>query len=172
MIFMLRRAVYVSIAVIPTEYYWLQIQCLILMTCFYMIYIGRVKPNLSSKAQKLELFNEFITLILTYQMCLFTDFVPDSMVQYNVGYGFQGVTLFMIVTNIMIMFQELIKPIMDKWRHKKITDHLKVLRAAQIEINKKKKIQKKIYKELKAKEFKDMKIKKQEDLEKRKIQLE
>jgi hypothetical protein len=50
MVFMLRRAIFVLIAVFPTEWYWLQLQFLIFLTSIYMIYIGRVKPNLSYKS--------------------------------------------------------------------------------------------------------------------------
>ena len=63
------------------------------------------------------------------------------------------------------MFGDLVKPITDKWRHKKITDHLVALRKLQVADNKKKKIKKKLDKELKSQVKEKMRIKALEDRE-------
>ena len=52
----------------------------------------------------MEVFNEICVLIATYHLFLFTDFVPDPELRYNIGWSIIGVTLVNIVVNMLVMF--------------------------------------------------------------------
>lgn len=74
-----------------------------LVSIFLIIYVGFIKPFKIPFMNKLELFNEVTILVITYHLLLFTNFNPDPITQYYVGYSIMGVTLFNILGNISII---------------------------------------------------------------------
>ena len=68
-----------------------------------MIYIGYVCPFSLPKNNWTETTNEYLTLISTYCLFLFTDFVPDPSVRYKTGWALIVITLSIVALNITIM---------------------------------------------------------------------
>ena len=68
-----------------------------------MIYIGYVRPYALPQANWTETANETLTLLSTYVLFLFTDFVPDPSVRYTTGWALIVITLSIVVLNITIM---------------------------------------------------------------------
>ena len=51
-----------------------------------MLWIGQVKPMETIFLLRLEIFNELCMLFSSYHLFLFTVFVPDLYMQYDIGY--------------------------------------------------------------------------------------
>ena len=57
--------------------------------------IGQVKPFTGGvPANRLEMFNECMLMLIMYSFMCFTDFVPDLETQYTVGYVSCGLVMF------------------------------------------------------------------------------
>jgi len=52
---------------------------------------------------KLEIFNELCIMGAAYHLFVFTQYVDDQTLQYNVGWSMIGVTTLNIVVNMAIM---------------------------------------------------------------------
>jgi hypothetical protein len=61
-------------------------------------------PYTSKYEWKLDLFNEFIILIINYFLMCFTKFVPSQDAQSNMGLILILVTSFMLMTNLGPIF--------------------------------------------------------------------
>ena len=49
----------------------------------------------------MELLNELILMVLIYHGLLFSDYVPDYHVQYQLGYSFLLIFILMIFVNVV-----------------------------------------------------------------------
>ena len=58
---------------------------------------------MSPKLNRLEMFNEVCTLFNTYFLIVFTDYVEDRIVKYNVGYGLVLVVIINMVVNLSLI---------------------------------------------------------------------
>jgi hypothetical protein len=68
------------------------------------VYVGLVKPYKEPLLNKLELFNEVSTLIISYHLFLFTDYLTDVTLQYQLGYALIVFTCFNVFINILTIF--------------------------------------------------------------------
>lgn len=64
-------------------------------------------------------------MLANYHMLLFTDFISDIYMKFDIGWSLIAVTLFMILANLILMFKGHIKAFFDTIR--KIKDFLKSL---------------------------------------------
>ena len=69
-----------------------------------MIWVGNNKPFVVMKRNKLELLNEFLIDMITINLFVYTDFVLDPYVKYDVAWA--SVNLFMLL--IFINFGKII----------------------------------------------------------------
>ena len=59
---------------------------------------GFFESHETSGAQLNDFFNEIIIVLTLYTMMCFTNFLPDQMMQFNVGYA----SCFLVVTHLII----------------------------------------------------------------------
>ena len=64
-----------------------QIQILLLLALFEIIYIGLVSPYWRALDNKVELFNELVNCIVIYHFICYTDFLPDPEIQFQLGWS-------------------------------------------------------------------------------------
>ena len=62
-----------------------QVILLIWLSLIYIIFVGAVRPYSSSFMNKIELFNEFITLLILYLVMTFSDFVLNLNRRNSIG---------------------------------------------------------------------------------------
>ena len=73
------------------------------------MYLTYYKPLSGRIANHIEIASELITLLLTYHLFLFTDFVPEPEVRYMFGYPFTGfMAVFIIVQLIALLLTTLV----------------------------------------------------------------
>lgn len=72
MFFLIRRALYVAFATLQVGMPYLQVQLLVFSNSLYIIFIGLAKPHVTRKSYRLELLNEFITMLMCYHLFIFT----------------------------------------------------------------------------------------------------
>jgi hypothetical protein len=63
-----------------------------------------VKPLDQPFLNGIEVFNEACLLLTSYFLFLFTDFVPDPKLRYQIGWLFIGLQILNIAVNWMCMF--------------------------------------------------------------------
>ena len=68
-----------------------------------LAYLGLVKPFEVPIFNKLEMFNEFSIVIVNYHLYLFTNFLPDPIIQFNVGWSLLAVTVGNIIVNMSVI---------------------------------------------------------------------
>ena len=54
-------------------------------------------------AAKIEVFNECTNILLLYGLMMFTDFVPDAQMRFNLGFCYIGVTLSNILLHLTVL---------------------------------------------------------------------
>ena len=64
-----------------------------------LIYIGVVEPFNIRILNRNEIVNEFMILIITDTLVIFTDFCDDLELKYNVGWAYVGVMVLCILFN-------------------------------------------------------------------------
>ena len=82
----------------------------------YILLCHRIKED--SKIQKLELFNEFTLLFLTYTIFVFSEFVPNAKTRHTVGYWWIGVQLNNLLVHLIFLQINLVNNIIG-WCRKK-----------------------------------------------------
>jgi len=92
-------------------------------------------PMESPLLNKMEIFGELINLVLMYHLLLFTDFIQDVNLRYNVGYSFIFFSLFFITVHLCLMLKGTIikgkgclKEKCNKKKKKKETAFVKMVR--------------------------------------------
>ena len=76
---------------------------LIWPTLAVMILLGLVEPLSSRHQNRVEIFNNFMILVMSYCLISFTDYAPDPEARYTMGYGLVVLTIFNIVVNVWIV---------------------------------------------------------------------
>jgi hypothetical protein len=102
---MMRRLIFVCIPI------WLpdsgrQIQFLILVETFYIIWYGQARPHKFREDRNLELFNEAILMILYYHVIIFSDFILEPTTKFQMGYSFLAFISLIIMMNLFLSFQK------------------------------------------------------------------
>ena len=74
----------------------------------YMIYSGYFRPFESSFANNMDLLNETLTLICSYSLIMFSEFVPSPETRSLCGWQLIALVLIFLVINLsVIIFQGL-----------------------------------------------------------------
>ena len=82
-----------------------------------MAFQGQVCPFAIPAHNKMDLFNEMMTLLSTYGLFIFTEFVPDPIARYQFGWCVIFITLGILAFNILVL---LITSLTDSCRKNKI----------------------------------------------------
>ena len=122
-IFCLRRLAFVASIFMMAEYPLLQQFTFCLLNFAYLIYLISVRPLEIPGANNLEIFNESMILGVNYHLFLFHFFTDDPVSAYNVGWSCIGITLIMMLVNIIVV---LVKTFIDvKFALKKLIFRLR-----------------------------------------------
>ena len=70
------------------------------LTVIYVL--GYILPFREPLARRMEYFNEISILFCFDHLYLFTDFVLDPVMRFNIGYSLIGFALFNFVVNIIV----------------------------------------------------------------------
>ena len=108
LIFCIRRIIYVSTAfLIKTQ--WTQLLVLIYTNLAITIYVGSFTPFKSRYYNRIEIMNELYISFATYQIILFTDFVPDSEEKSKFGWLYTCMMSLHIFSNVILIVFEIIR---------------------------------------------------------------
>ena len=77
LVFHLRRTLFVATTFLLYNYPGLQVMFFMQTNILYMIYVGHIKFFTERKSKKLEVFNEFIGIIMCYSYLMFVNIVND-----------------------------------------------------------------------------------------------
>lgn len=100
-VFVIRRLVMaVSCFVLPFGCF--QLVIMLSMNIATTSYLVHHKPQESKFKNRVELLNEFFIAIASYHMILFTDWIPDHHLQYNLGWSMIINVAACFVINILI----------------------------------------------------------------------
>jgi len=70
----------------------------ITLNLLYLAYLIRGRPFENKWQHRVEIFNSLFVLLCSYYLFLFTDFVPDEKMRYDIGESF----FYLVVTNVLI----------------------------------------------------------------------
>ena len=102
-VFCIRRMIFAMLITLLNPYPAFQIMIVLHLSCMTMSYVAFNQPFKVNLLNSLELINEIITLIMTYHLIVFSDFVRDREVQYKVGYSVCAFTAFSITINLIFL---------------------------------------------------------------------
>jgi len=84
----------------------------ILLHSVIIIYIGQAEPYNTPSNNVKELINEFMILIITTSLLLFTDYVPDVETQYTIGgWSYCGIMTICIFYNLSFIVRAVSKSV-------------------------------------------------------------
>lgn len=102
-IFLFRRITFVAIPCLLINFPALQLQIYTFMTSLYIIFLVNIDPHLDVVKKRIEIFNEFIILIISYHLFTFTNFVLDVDTQFQMGYSLVSFISLTFMSNIIKM---------------------------------------------------------------------
>ena len=105
LVFMARRSILAFIIIGLPRWSWLQIQVILNLNTFAMIYQGWFMPYTLPTFNRKELINEFLIQMCTYYLFVYTDFVPDAETRYKTGWAHIGCLGLMVVFNHFLLFK-------------------------------------------------------------------
>ena len=82
---MIRRLVLLYMAMFVAQYSWLQVMTFSLLSLLYIAYLGYTHPHKSRKENRLGLFNEQITCIVSYEVIVLTGLCNEATQYQSVG---------------------------------------------------------------------------------------
>ena len=115
-LFCLRRAVF-AFALVFTTNPCLQLMAFCFPTIAVIILLGQISPLAEKIDNKIENYDNITVLLLSYCLFLFTDFVPDAFIRYQVGFFMIFLTTQNIIVNIYIMSKEPVKLLVEKLKY-------------------------------------------------------
>ena len=87
LVFIVRRWLVLYIAFFMSERPFFQIIAMNLLNMFTMIYHGQAEPFNSRQARRMDFFNEFTVIVITYFMFIYNDNVQDEDVKFFIGWA-------------------------------------------------------------------------------------
>ena len=96
-----------------------------LVCILFTSYVLLIRPFKNNEMNNLQIFNESCIMLANYHMLLFTDYISDIYMKFDIGWSLIAVTLFMILANLILMFKGHIRAFFASVR--KIKDYLKSL---------------------------------------------
>jgi hypothetical protein len=90
------------------------------MVCFQAKY----KPLTTPRKNYTELFNELIIYLCFIHLFLFTDFVPEELTQYNIGWFFDFLVCLYVFFHVISLFYRIFEFIQIYAIHKDIINKI------------------------------------------------
>lgn len=109
LVFMLRRALFVVAVCVLIERIEMQIFLFMIPTLASMVILAWIKPLETSSANRLEVFNSCMILLMSYCLMSFTAMVEDPRARYEMGFIMVGLTGLNILINIVAVSIEPIR---------------------------------------------------------------
>ena len=103
LMFFLRRALLVYVVIYKMENLTLQIVVLFSTTLLQIVIIANFEFYESRSKNRAELLNEVFTMFIMYGTFLFTDYIPDAKVKYDLGYVFSAFIILHLFLNLGII---------------------------------------------------------------------
>lgn len=117
-IFMLRRVLYAGMMIYWVEQSYFQIQFMIFKCSLCMLYVGYFRPFKSSFVNSLELTNEYMTLLCSYSLIMFSQIVHDPETRYLCGWQIIFLVLLILAINMSIIIFQAIRDAIKKCKLK------------------------------------------------------
>ena len=102
-VFMIRRMIYSMVIILLVRQNYFQIQIFVFMQSMVMAFQGQVRPFAIPAHNRMDLFNETMTLLCAYGLFIFTEFVPDPEARYKFGWNVIFITLGILAFNILVL---------------------------------------------------------------------
>jgi hypothetical protein len=106
-IFYLRRIAFVGILLFTTEHKAFQILTMNVIAILIFMYISVVKPYQSPFMNRLELFNEAVTILILDFLFAFSDFAQTNKARTTNGWLIIGLFYFQTLVNLFLSFRQL-----------------------------------------------------------------
>ena len=74
-----------------------------------LIYIGHFKPSIDSRSHLMELTNELFLLVQASFMPIFTEFVSDPRMRFDVGWVSVGLICFHVLLSVLLVMHSTFK---------------------------------------------------------------
>merc|ERR1719232_185597 len=103
---LLRRIGFVITVVFFPEFTWLQMATTFTFIQTMWNYLIYFYPMEDIFTNRMEIFSELTNLVLMYHVLLFTDFVGDIPVRYEIGYSFIGFMALFISVHLFLMMRD------------------------------------------------------------------
>ncbi|CDW89609.1 UNKNOWN [Stylonychia lemnae] len=111
-IFVLRRGSFALMVFYLQDWLYLQVLLFIFQNLLYMIYLIYGRPLTGGYG--VEIFNELCTLLLSYFMMIYTDYVDDPVTKYQIGYIYIAVFIFNMFMNFLVILKRMILGLIQK----------------------------------------------------------
>ena len=103
--FYMRRVAFVITVLVFREYLWAQLAVQNFLSLAMSIYLQWFKPLESNFANNIETFNEVTTIVLTYFLLCFSDFVPEPETRSELGIHYNNTTFLNMAVHLYIMLR-------------------------------------------------------------------
>ena len=100
------------------EFLWAQIATIFLFSTAMVIYLLHTRHFKNPFDTKMEVFNESTLVMLSYGLMMFTGFVEDAKLRYNIGWYYLTGSLGNITVHLSFLIRESSKPIKRSARKK------------------------------------------------------
>ena len=105
-LFFVKRLLFASLCVGASEYLWVQLALLNFSTMASLMYVLWYMPLESMKANLFEVFNDVTSLLLTYLLWCFTDWIKEPETRHELGFYFIVVCLGNVALHLLTMVYE------------------------------------------------------------------
>jgi hypothetical protein len=123
-VFLARRFVFTLVPLIFYLQPGLQLNSMITLFLIYSCWMCHYSP-LDKMNQKMKVFNEFMLLVLTYNMIILMVTKYDFAQQWNAGLLFIAIVVVAIIVNIVAIVSIVFTPKIKRWRDPKYEKHLR-----------------------------------------------
>lgn len=113
-LFLLRRIVFVAIPTFLYKFPFYQIQVLMFLTSCYILFYAGAQPHIESRRRQMEVFNEWMVLVMIYHLVSFSEFNMSNAAQFNMGYSYIMCLGIVVFVNLFQMMHKMFY----KWRTK------------------------------------------------------
>ena len=96
----------------------IQIGCLQGANIFVLCFFISKMPMYSGLGNAVHIFNEVFVLVLVNTMFLFTEYVPDPVLRYDLGYKFLYICSFVVGVNLLVFAHNIVRLIYDAGKRK------------------------------------------------------
>lgn len=101
-IFVLRRMLLIAIVIKFYKTSGLQMVFLLYLNSAVFLYVSVLQPSTDTRLRKQNIVHEFVVLTMSVQLTLFTDFCPDPVYRYKLGWGYISTFILFFVIDTII----------------------------------------------------------------------